>query len=238
MKSLKNVISLNDRGIAHYVAPLVVIMLVAIAGTYLLVASHADSVTDPNGSGARTYPVRVEADNFAVATINGNGHQKDGNEFVMAHDPSASLYSAYISTHAKPGRGATSTAVFDQSKLMNKKIIGYDMRLKITNCPNNPIDAVSTNPSYDSMTAEGKPITYTLGSGNHKITLPTAGTSPSYSDYYTALGWDFGLKSYSYTPNPKAPLKIDLVVQYKPGPISTGCISQVSIDTITFKYIR
>ena len=35
--------SLNSRGIAHYVVPLVVVVLTGLVGTYLLVASHANS---------------------------------------------------------------------------------------------------------------------------------------------------------------------------------------------------
>lgn len=38
---------LNTQGIAHYVVPLLVVLVVGVVGTYLLVSSHADSIRPP-----------------------------------------------------------------------------------------------------------------------------------------------------------------------------------------------
>ncbi len=37
--------SLNAAGLAHFVVPLVIVVLIALVGTYMLVASHANSVS-------------------------------------------------------------------------------------------------------------------------------------------------------------------------------------------------
>lgn len=46
---LLNTKALNSRGLAHYVMPLIVVVLVAVGGTFMLVASHADSSGCPKG---------------------------------------------------------------------------------------------------------------------------------------------------------------------------------------------
>lgn len=47
---------LDSRGLAHYVLPLAIVLLVGVVGTYLLVASHADSLKPPKIRSA-TYTV-------------------------------------------------------------------------------------------------------------------------------------------------------------------------------------
>jgi hypothetical protein len=55
----QRLISLGSRGIAHFLAPLVLVLLVGIGGTYLLVASHADAKT--GGTEAKTAPAGKKA---------------------------------------------------------------------------------------------------------------------------------------------------------------------------------
>lgn len=42
--NLRKLAALGPRGFTHIVAPLVIVVLVSLAGTYMLVASHADSI--------------------------------------------------------------------------------------------------------------------------------------------------------------------------------------------------
>lgn len=48
--------ALNAKGIAHFVAPLVIVLLVGVIGTYMLVASHAATRTVDNGVKPVTKP--------------------------------------------------------------------------------------------------------------------------------------------------------------------------------------
>lgn len=48
-KISQRLFTLGSRGIAHYLAPLIIVVLVGIVGTYLVVASHADATTSSNG---------------------------------------------------------------------------------------------------------------------------------------------------------------------------------------------
>lgn len=45
---------LDYRGVSHLIVPLMVVLVVAVAGTFMLVSSHADSVSDPVATTAKT----------------------------------------------------------------------------------------------------------------------------------------------------------------------------------------
>lgn len=50
--STRKFFKLGSKGIAHFVAPLVIVLLVGVVGTYMVVASHAATPRHPNNGGA------------------------------------------------------------------------------------------------------------------------------------------------------------------------------------------
>lgn len=58
---------LNHKGISHLLVPLLIVVAVGIVGTYLLVSSHADSVTAPTSTTAGTNLIYNPADTSVPA---------------------------------------------------------------------------------------------------------------------------------------------------------------------------
>lgn len=148
-------LTLNQQGIAHYLVPVLVILLFAVGGAYYLVASHADSVNTTAPVVSSTID-HVNFFNYANAASAPGVQQAYLNVPQLPQSSSAvDIVGAGYTLTYKQGAAALTQikkACF-YVRVIQGGISGTTATVKFTD-PNNSVTktlALSTNPNYQSV---------------------------------------------------------------------------------------
>lgn len=237
---------LDNRGVSHFLVPLFVVLVVAVGGTYMLVASHADSI-DPHTPVGKALPPAGPA----VGTLMPNGYnflaqyeaekvmtkRTDNygypsllkNSFLVRDDAQASARTTFISarnstdlTYQKSFYNGTEFKL-DKPELLGKTIANYTLSVKINSCGSNTIDKAWMRLYSKTGRTYQRPLV---------IPSTTANTQGAqYIDYSGLDSKDLSLSLYNV---PEAPMQLEFGTIYTAVPAKTpGCIPSVSVDKIT-----